>query len=431
MRKIATLTSLLALMAGATLLADNWPHWRGPTANGVSTEKGLPTAWSDTKNVAWKLPLPSYSGSTPIIWGDLVFLNTATANATGDLELWAVDRNKRAVVWKRPLAGGNHIERKQNMSSPSPVTDGRHVWVMTGVGILKAFDFAGKEIWSRDIQKEYGRFGLNWGYASSPLLKDGALYMQVLHGMKTNDPSYVLKIDGLTGKTIWHVVRPTAAIQESPDSYTTPLWHEVGGRPELVVSGGDNVTGHDPATGAERWRAHVLNPQNNGAYRIIASATLMSGLIVAPSRNNPLVAIRPGGSGDVSRTHIAWTFDRGPDVPSPVSDGQYVYVVNDNGVVFCLDVKTGAVVYGPTRLPNGTYSASPVLADGKIYVTTEDNGVTSVFRAGPKFELLASNSFGDEGCSPFCLSTTAISEGQLFIRSSTNLWVIGERRPAK
>ena len=125
------------------------------------------------------------------------------------LELWAVDRNKQAVSWKRPLADTNHMERKQNMSSPSPVTDGQHVWVMTGLGILKAFDFAGKEIWSRNIQTDYGRFGLNWGYASSPLLQGDALYVQVLHGMKTDDPSYVLKIDKMTGKTLWRVERPT------------------------------------------------------------------------------------------------------------------------------------------------------------------------------------------------------------------------------
>ncbi len=422
---------LVAILAFQAPTASNWPQWRGPTANGVSRETGLPTEWSDTKNVAWKLPLPSYSGSTPIIWGDTIFLNTATANSTGELELWAVDRNKRDVMWKRPIAGGNHIERKQNMSSPSPVTDGRHVWVMTGVGVLKAFDFAGKELWTRDIQQEYGRFGLNWGYASSPLLKDGALYVQVLHGMKTDDPSYIMKIDALTGKTIWRVVRPTNAINVSTDAYTTPVWHEVGGRPELVITGGDNITGHDPATGAERWRATVLNPSNNGAYRIVASATLVNDLIIVPSRNNPLVAIRPGGTGDVAKTHVAWTFDRGPDVPSPVSDGKSVYVVTANGVVFCLEAATGKIVYGPERLPNGTYRASPILADGKIYVTTENDGVTTVFRSGPKFEVIASNRFGDEGCSPYCLSTVAISDSQLFIRSSQHLWVIGERRATK
>lgn len=475
MRKLSLLTCAVTLAASASLLADNWPHWRGPSFDGVSRETNLPVSWGaecvpdpngeaavaaaapaeqpgqgqgrgrgrgevsqaaaplpacvdfKTQNVAWRLRLPAYSGSTPIIWGDLIFLNVATANGSGELELWAVDRNTRQPLWKRPLAGGNHIERKQNMSSPSPVTDGRHVWIMTGVGVLKAFDFAGKELWMRDIQTDYGRFGLNWGYASSPLLKGDALYVQVLHGMKTDDPSYVLKIDAATGKTLWHIERPTIAERESPDSYTTPAWHENGGKPELVITGGDAVTGHDPATGKELWRADILNPTNNGAYRIVASPTIMGGLIVAPSRVNPMVAMRPGGRGDVAGSHVAWTFSRGPDVPTPVSDGTLVYVVGDNGVVHALDLKTGDVVYGPERLPPGTYSASPVLADGKIYVTTEAEGLTSVFKAGPKFELLSSNSLGD-GCSPYCLSSVAISDGQLFIRSSSHLWAIGDRR---
>ena len=426
MSKRVVFIILITCAAATVPLGANWPQWRGPGANGVSPEKGLPVTWSATQNVAWKLPLPAYSGSTPIVWGDLIFLNVATAPTTGELELWAVDRSTRAVRWKRPLAGGNHIERKQNMSSPSPVTDGTHVWVMTGVGVLKGFDFAGKELWSRNIQNDYGRFGLNWGYASSPLLKNGALYIQVLHGMRTDDPSYIVKVDAMTGKTIWKVERPTKAIRESPDAYTTPVWLEQGGRSEVIITGGDAVTGHDAATGRELWRAEVMNPTNNTSYRIVASTTIMGGLIVAPSRNNPLVAIRPGGTGDISKSHIAWTFERGPDVPTPVSDGTYVYIVNDNGIVYCLDLKTGAVVYGPVRLPAGTYSSSPVLADGKIYVTMENDDITSVFRSGPKFERLASNTFG-EGCNPYCLSSIAVSEGQLFLRSTAHLWVIGDR----
>jgi outer membrane protein assembly factor BamB len=417
----------VCLVATVTVFADNWPTWRGPTLNGVSTETGLPTTWSATNNVAWKLPLPAYSGSTPIIWGERIFLSVATDSRSGSLELWAVDRSKPAIAWKKPIAGGNHIERKQNMSSPSPVTDGTRVWLMTGVGILKSFDFAGTEIWHRDIQTDYGRFGLNWGYASSPLLHEGALYVQVLHGMKTDDPSYVMKIDAASGKTLWKVERPTTARQESPDSYTTPAVIRAGGRTEIVITGGDAVTAHDPATGKEFWRANILNPANEGNYRIVASPLIVGDLIIAPSRINPLAALRPGGSGDVAGTHVAWTFQRGPDVPTPVSDGKYLYVVTDNGVVHCLDPKTGAVVYGPERLPSDTYSASPTLADGKIYVTGEVTGTTQVFRSGPKFELLASNSLSDE-CSPYCLSSVAVSEGQLFIRSSANLWAIGQRK---
>ncbi|NQW04677.1 MAG: PQQ-binding-like beta-propeller repeat protein [Acidobacteria bacterium] len=488
MRKILSLTTMLGLAAAAAVLAagtavpatNNWPHWRGPSHNGVSAETGLAVSWgatcaSDapqtlatpdivdtpdgaslaseqgrgrggggggqqgrplapfecddlkTENVAWKLSLPAYSGSTPIIWGDMIFLNVATAATTGELELWAIDRTTQAVKWKRPLADSNHMERKQNMSSPSPVTDGQHVWVMTGVGALKAFDFDGKEIWSRNIQDDYGRFGLNWGYASSPLLKDNALYVQVLHGMKTDDTPYVLKIDAATGKTIWQVERPTEAVRESPDSYTTPAWFAGSGREELIITGGDVVSGHNPETGAEYWRADVLNPQRDRNYRIVASPTIVGDLVIAPSRNNPLTAIRPGGSGDVAGSHVAWTFAQGPDVPTPVSDGKLLYVVRDGGVAFALDVATGETVYGPERLPRGTYSASPILADGKIYVTTEEEGVTTVYRAGPKFEVLASNRLADD-CSPYCLSTVAISQGQLFIRTASFLWAIGERR---
>ena len=180
--------------------------------DGVSKETGLPTTWSPTSNVAWKLPLPAFSGSTPIIWNDTVFLNVATERATGQIELWAVDRNKQAVSWKRPLAGENRIGNKQNMSSPSPVTDGKHVWVITGTGVLKGFTFDGKELWTRELQKDYGKFGIQFGYASSPLLHGDALYLQVLHGFHTDDPSYVLKIDTMSGKTVWRVERPTNAL---------------------------------------------------------------------------------------------------------------------------------------------------------------------------------------------------------------------------
>ena len=425
MRRFVLLLALVPL-AVASLAADNWPHWRGPSMDGTSSERGLPTTWSATENVAWKLPLPAFSGSTPIVWNDTIFLNVATEADTGAIELWAVDRNKRAVAWKRPLAGENKRGRKQNMSSPSPVTDGRHVWVMTGTGILKAFDFAGKELWARDIPKDYGAFGIQFGYGSSPLLHGGALYLQVLHGMYTDDPSYVLKIDAMTGKTLWRTERPTEALHESPDSYSTPALLQYDGRTEIVTTGGDLVTGHDPATGKELWRADVLNPSRSRNYRIISSPIVAGGLVIAPTRVNPLVALKPGGTGDVGKTHVAWTFHRGPDVPSPVSDGKLLYLVSEQGVVYCLELQTGKLIYGPERIPNDFYSSSPVLADGKIYVTGETTGVTTVFRAGPKFEILASNTF-DDPCTPYCLSSIAVSQGQLFVKTDAHLWVVGTR----
>jgi outer membrane protein assembly factor BamB len=400
-------------------VADNWPQWRGPQLNGVSREANLPLRWTQQENVAWKLPLPGRSGSTPIVWGERVFLNVAEGD---DISLWTVDRATGKVLWKQRLGGGNQTVRKHNMSSPSPVTDGKTVWVLTGTGVLKAFDFAGKELWARDIQKEYGAFGLNHGYGSSPLLFQGSLFIPVLHGMKTDDPSYLLRIDGATGKTLWKVERPTTAQSESPDAYTTPALVQRGSQAEIVITGGDVVTGHDPATGKELWRANGLNPTNDPWYRIVASPVVNGDLVYAPTRVRPMLALRTGGRGDVTQSHRVWSFDNGPDVPTPVTDGTLLYVVNDKGIVWALDAKTGKEVYGPQRLKVGTYSSSPVLADGKIYVTNED-GVTSVYRAGPKFELLAENDLGD-----YTLSSLAVSEGQIFARTASGLYAIGQRR---
>jgi len=412
------IAAFIALSALTVVRAENWPQWRGPSANGISSETNLPVTWTATENIAWKLALPSWSGSTPIVWGDRIFLNVAE---NGSLFLWAVDRTKGVPLWKQHLSDGDQRQRKQNMSTPSPVTDGQHVWVMTGTGILKAFDFAGKEVWMRDIQKEYGRFGLQWGYGSSPMLYEDSLYVQVLHGMRTDDPSYVLRISKASGRTIWRVERPTIARQESPDSYTTPAVLRYGTSTEVVITGGDAVTGHDINTGKELWRADSLNPNNDGAYRIVASPVVHGNIIIAPTRERPMLVLRPGGRGDVARSHIMWSFQNGPDVPTPVTDGTYVYVVNDRGIMWCLDAKTGHEVYGKMRLQPSTYSGSFVLADGKLYITNED-GLTSVVRAGPKFEILAENHFDD-----YTLSSPAISEGQIFIRTTGGLWAIGKR----
>lgn len=418
MRQLLIAGLLMMLVSVTAVRADNWPQWRGPAMNGVSAEKNLPLKWTTEENIIWKLPLPGLSGSTPIIWRDRIFLNVAEGS---DLYLWCVDRKAGTLAWKKLLGGGNVKMRKQNMSSPSPVTDGKNVYVMTGTGVVKAFDFSGKELWSRDLQREYGAFGLQWGYASSPLLADNALYIQVLHGMKTDDPSYVMRVDKTNGKTDWKVDRPTDAITESPDSYTTPALLRYGKTAELVVTGGDCVTGHDLATGKELWRANGLNPDNNPAYRIVASPVIFNEIIYAPTRVRPLLALKAGGRGDITTSHLLWSTLNGPDVPTPLTDGQYFYVVNDRGIMWCLDAKTGAEIYAQQRLKPGAYSGSPVLADGKIYVTNEE-GLTSVVRAGPKFEVLAENPLND-----YCLSSPAISDGQIFIRTSQHLYSIGKK----
>jgi len=398
--------------------AENWPQWRGPSLNGISGEQNLPVRWSTSENVAWKLGMPSKTGATPIIWGNRIFLNVADG---GNLYLWCVDKAKGEPLWKKPIAGGNYQINKQNMSSPSPVTDGTAVFAMTGVGVLKAFDFAGNELWVRDIQQDYGKFGLNWGYASSPLLYGDSLYVEVLHGMKTNDPSYLLRIDTKSGKTVWRVERHTDAIRESPDSYTTPALLKYGDRVEIVISGADCVTGHDPATGKELWRATGLNPDHHSDYRTIASTVVFGDLFFVPTRVRPLLAFRAGGRGDITESHRLWSFNNGPDVPTPVTDGKYFYTVNDRGIMWCLDARTGQEIWGSQRLRPAVYSSSPVLADGRLYVSNED-GLTTVVKAGAKFEVLAENDLAG-----YTLSSPAISDGHIFLRTAQFLYAIGGR----
>ena len=375
--------------------------------------------WTATENVLWKLPLPGGSGSTPIVSGGQVFLNVADGP---EVALWCLDRTSGRVSWKRPLGSSEgHAHRKHNMSTPSPVTGGGRVFAMTGNGALKGFTVDGRELWARDLQKDYGAFGLQWGYGSSPLLEGDVLYVPVLHGMHTKEPSYLLGLDPATGSNRFRVERRTPAVRESPDAYTTPAVARRDGKAEIILTGADVVTGHDPATGRELWRASGLNPDGDGAYRIVASPVAVGDVVVAPTRVRPMLVLRAFGRGDVTASHLLWSFDRGPDVPTPATDGTHLYVVTDRGVLWCLDLRTGKPYYGPERLAVGTYSASPLLADGKLYVTNED-GLTTVLKAGPVFERLAENPLPG-----FTLSSPVAASGQLFLRTKEALFCIGEK----
>ncbi len=414
------LAFVLAVVIAPAVQAADWPQWRGPDLRGSSPERELPLRWSAQQNVAFKLALPAGGASTPVVLADRIFLNVADGDT---VQLWSVDRKTGAVAWKRPLgSGAGHAHRKHNMATPSPITDGQRVYALTGNGVLKGFDLAGKELWARDVQKEYGPFGLMWGYGASPLLHDGVLYVPVLHGMKTDDPSYLLGVDAATGKTLFRVERPTDAPMESPDAYTTPTVVRKGAAVEVVVTGGDVVTGHDPRTGKELWRAAGLNPSREGNYRIVASPVAVGDVVVAPTRIRPMLGLRGFGRGDVTRSALLWSFDQGPDVPTPATDGTLLYVVTDKGLLYCLDLVSGRVHYGPERLRVGTYSASPLLADGKLYVTSED-GLTSVVKAGTAFELLAENALDD-----FTLSSPVAAGGQIFLRTRGALYAIGTAR---
>ena len=438
----STVLGLLAAAGWAGPEGDNWPQWRGPRSDGSTAARDLPVKWTQTESVAWRTELPSWSAATPIVWGDTVFVTSAQegfaepsagsprprseGDASADkIFLLAVDRKDGRVRWSREVDAGNRLFRKHNATSPSPLTDGRHVWVMTANGRLTCLTMAGQQVWRRDMQADYGPFGLNHGYASTPLLHGGRLYVQVLHGMKTDDPSYVLALDPATGKTIWRVERPTDAVQESPDSYTTPQVVPVEGKEHLVISGGDYVTGHDLDTGRERWRIGGFNPSNNPYNRIIASALVVGDAVLAgASRGRPFIAFRPRGEGNITGKSELWTNDLGADVPTPTTDGTYVYVLNDKGFLNCLEAKTGKVVYEGQRIELGTYSASPLLADGKIYCTSEE-GATTVVKAGPAFEVLAVNKLESRTLS----SPVAVGD-QLFIRTADHLYCV-RKGPAR
>jgi outer membrane protein assembly factor BamB len=410
-------TIIILLISVTLVFAENWPQWRGPLLNGVSGEKNLPLRWNREENIAWKLALPGLSAATPAIWEDKVFLNVTEGE---QLYLWCVDKNRGSLLWKK-LQGGKNIKlNKHNPSSPSPVTDGKNVYVLNAYGHLHGFDFAGNEIWKRELWKDYGRFGLRFGHASSPVLYEDSLYVQILQVTEKNDPSYLLRIDKQTGKTLWKADFPAPAGFKAAEAYSTPTLLKRGNHAVLIVNGSDQVTGHDLTTGQELWRVAGLSSQAQPS-RIASSPIVADGVIYAPASDRPLLAIRAGGRGSLNESHQLWTSRNGPDVPSPVTDGKYFYIVNDKGIARCLDAKTGREIWGPQRLKPGDYSASPVLADGKIYIVSEE-GLTTVLKAGPKFELLAENDLADQ-----CLSSPAISGGQIFLRTAQFLYCVGKQ----
>lgn len=445
--KLAWVFAVSLILALSSIAAedatDRWPQWRGPQANGIAAAQGLATRWSQSDNVAWATPLPAWAGSTPVVWGDHIFLvspakgepKSATDDAESEEEarsgrgrmrgprsdpggselmLFAISRKDGSILWQRGLDSGNRLHLKDNEASPSPVTDGDHVWAVTGTGVVTAFDVEGKKIWSRDLQESFGRFGLNFGYSSSPLLHDGVLIVQVLHGTKTDAPSYLVALDAGSGETRWRQERETDALAESPDAYTTPALLRVKDKTQVIVTGADYVTAHDPRTGAELWRAAGLNPEKRKNYRVVGSPVVVDGVIYAPTRQRPLLALRPGGE-------LLWKFEgpAAPDVPTPVSDGKYFYMVDDKGLVSCLDAKNGETVWGPERTTEGVVSSSPILADGKIYIVNE-NAVTTVLAAGPKFEILAKNELDGS----YTLSSPVAVDSQLLIRTGTHLYRI-------
>jgi outer membrane protein assembly factor BamB len=425
----------MMVLAGINAQAENWPHWRGPNFNGSATETNLPSHWTKTENVAWVAPLPGYSGATPAVWGDSVFVSSP--DSENNLTLVCLDRKTGQSRWLRKVAEGNFEKGRNNSASPSPVTDGTLVFIMFATGDLAAFDFSGKEIWHRNLATEYGRFAIMWIYGSSPTLYRGKLYVQVLqHGKvppeyshardgKADRDSYLLCLDPATGKNVWRHVRPTDAFSEAQEAYTTPIPVQNGNSAEIVVVGANYVTAHALQDGGELWRCAGLNDKKEAFWRIVPSPVATDGLIFAcgPKRD-PVLAIKDGGHGTVTDSHLAWRFKEFPsDCTTPLVYNQRLFILDgDKQIMTCLQPQTGQKVWQGSLGVREIFRASPTGADAKIYCIGEA-GTAVVLDAGDEFKVLASIPMGEAPVR----STIAAAQGQLFIRTARNLYCIAKQ----
>ncbi|NIL97080.1 MAG: PQQ-binding-like beta-propeller repeat protein [Planctomycetales bacterium] len=425
--RVAWLLACLGFcLASGPARGDSWPSWRGPTRNGISQEANPPLAWSRTKNVRWRLPLPGPAGATPVVWDDRIFL-TSVGQDREELLLLSVHKDGK-LLWTRRVGGGNEDVRgdEGNFASPSPVTDGQHVWTFMANGLLACYDFAGQEIWKKDLQRDYGEFDIQFGLSSTPVLDGDRLYLQIIHGPWSKAPhkGLVVALDKRTGREVWKQDRVTDAVDECKHSYASPTLYEDPQDRFLITHGADYVIAHDLDTGKEIWRCGGLHPAGgyNSTLRFVASPAAVPGLIVAPTaKGGKVVGIRPGGKGNItgSPDYIAWIFPRHtPDVPSPLIHDGLVYLCRENGNLLVLEAETGQKVY-EERTTRDRHRASPVYAAGRIYLTAR-NGMVTVVRAGRDFEVLARNELGES-----VTASPVFADGRLYLRSFDALYAFG------
>jgi outer membrane protein assembly factor BamB len=430
---------LLALVALA-FASDRWPQFRGPGSLGVADDPALPDKWSATENVAWKVEIPGTGWSSPIVWGDRVFLTSVVSSgevekpkkglyfggerkAPTDEHRWmvyAVDFESGKILWEREAhrgvpPGSHHL--KNTYASETPVTDGERVYAYFGNVGLFCYDMKGKLLWSNPVASANTRFG--WGTAASPVLHQGRIYI-----VNDNDEhSYLQALDAKTGKAIWKVDR------EEKTNWATPYIWEHEGKAEVVTSGTGRVRSYD-LDGKLLWEF--------GGMSSIAIPTPFSshGLLFLASgyvgdQNRPVYVIKPGARGDItlakgetSNASIAWYLPQaGPYNPSPIVYGDYYYTLFDFGFLTCHDARTGKVVYTKQRISPeaAAFTASPWAANGKLFLLSED-GDTFVIGAGAEYKLLGKNSLDE-----MCMATPAIARGSLFIRTASKLYRISKR----
>jgi outer membrane protein assembly factor BamB len=443
--------TFLAVAAGAvmSLAADvsaaNWSDWRGPNHNGTSPETGLPVKFSRTENVKWKTDLPGISAATPIIHGNHVFLSSAD-ESNDTLHALALDRRSGKILWNHEIASTYRRDSRSTFAAPSPVTDGRLVYFFYGNGELAAYSFDGKKAWRRNLQDVHGQFSIQWTPSSTPLLYAGKLYIQVLQrdvqvefrgarfGKPKDNKSYLLAVDPKTGKDLWKVYRSSAAVMESREAFSSPYPFIHKGREEIVLVGGDAITGHHPATGKELWRWGTWNPDRISHWRLVPSPVSGAGVVLACGpKGAPIFAVKAGGSGRLGDDGVAWSSpdrDITSDVPTPAFYEGKFYVVNDKkGLLLCVNPGKGNVVWkgklkGLGRITT-KFEASPTVADGHIYLMNH-KGEVIVAKAGGK-ELLQVHvtAMGKKGAKNL-RSAVAVSQGNLFIRTGSELFCIGK-----
>jgi hypothetical protein len=416
---------IIAIVVGATFLntsvmADNWPGWRGPTSNGIAAPGEYPTSWSATENVVWKIKLAGRGASTPIVWEDNIVL---TLGRGGKNVLVSYDRSGKQN-WELEVGtekAGKH--KKASGSNPSCVTDGKLVFAYFKSGDLVAVDLKGKLKWHQNVQEMFGEDTLWWDLGTSPILTKAHVIITVMQ----TGPSYLAAFDKASGKSAWKVDRNLGAPEEAAQAYSTPIVQWVDGKERIYVLGADHATGHDAVTGKELWRVCGLNPTQYQYFRSISGPVLAGNMLIAPyARGGSVTGIRLGGSGDVTSTNVAWTAKEvGSDVPTPTFLGDRIFICRDSGKakgsLATLDLKTGEIVDEVLLEKNRNgFSASPTLAGKHLYVTRED-GTTFVVNVSDNAKLIATNQLEDE----FTVATPILVDGKILLRTYEHLYYIG------
>lgn len=406
-------------------MAENWPGWRGPSGDGISSEKNLPIRWSKTENIAWRKPIAGEGHSSPVVWGDRVFLTTSLTEEN-ERRLLCLNRLDGKTVWERVVlkSAPETIHRLNSRASGTPATDGKHIYVtfMLAKGdmviapnvasermitpgriVVAAYDFAGNEKW----RTEAGDFVSAHGFNSCPVLFEDLV---IINGDHDGD-AYIVALDRKTGKARWRTPR-----ENKTRSYVTPIIRKIGDRTQMILSGSLSVASYDPRTGKRHWildgptEQFVASMVYNGEYVFVTGGY--------PEKH--ILAIDPKGTGNVTKSHVVWRTNRGAAyVPSPILASDYLLVVADSGIANCFNAKSGDVLW-QERLGRGQ-SASPVVADGIVYFFSK-RGVATLVRPGDEFEVVAKNSL-DEDIS----SSPAISQGQIFVRTHEALYCIGKK----